>query len=78
VGALGGSTSSQAPPGPLEELRSRIKLARPSLRNEGTVMKYTLYSVLVFVVFAGIPAFLQEKQSHASLASFFSWFSDFF
>ena len=27
-------------------------------------MKYTLYSVLVFVVFAGIPAFLQEKQSH--------------
>jgi hypothetical protein len=27
-------------------------------------MKYTLYSVLVFLVFAGIPAFLQEKRSH--------------
>lgn len=27
-------------------------------------MKYTLYSVLVFVVLAGIPAFLQEKRSH--------------
>lgn len=27
-------------------------------------MKYTRYSVLVFVVFAGIPAFLQEKRSH--------------
>jgi hypothetical protein len=26
-------------------------------------MKYALYSVLVFLVFAGIPAFLQEKRS---------------